>query len=122
MLFRVQHYEDHPVTRRDITAVELAAVHHELAVDPLRWFSGFGRENWHSTTAVFQQLQVLIQMGYTTGTYDQLNLGGIAAMEVPRVLGGRGTLWLRVCDGTSLVRSKSSERLRPISDGFVVGR
>ena len=30
--------EDHPVTRRDesdITAVELAALHHELAVDPL---------------------------------------------------------------------------------------
>ena len=33
------NYKDHPVTRRDgsdITAVELAALHHELAVDPLR--------------------------------------------------------------------------------------
>ena len=36
------HYEDHPVKRRnesDITAVELAALHHELAVDPLCSFS-----------------------------------------------------------------------------------
>ena len=38
------NHEDHPVTHRDesdITAVELAALHHELAVDPLRWFVGF---------------------------------------------------------------------------------
>ena len=38
------NYEDHPVTRRDdsdVTAVELAALHHELAVDPVRWFAGF---------------------------------------------------------------------------------
>ena len=47
-------YEDHPVTRwdaSDITAVALAALHHELAVDPLRWW---------------------IQLWYTAGTYDQL--------------------------------------------------
>ena len=33
------NYEDHPVTRRDesdITAIELAALHHEFVVDPLR--------------------------------------------------------------------------------------
>ena len=33
------NYKDHPVMRRDecdVTAVELAALHHELAVDPLR--------------------------------------------------------------------------------------
>ena len=43
----VYNYEDHPVTRRDgsgIIAVELAALHHELAVDPLRWFSDFAME------------------------------------------------------------------------------
>ena len=38
------NYEDHSVTRRDesdITAVELAVLRHELAVDPLRWFAYF---------------------------------------------------------------------------------
>ena len=38
------NFDDYPVTRRDesdITAVELAALHHELAVDPLRWFVDF---------------------------------------------------------------------------------
>ena len=41
--FRLQ-YEDHPVTRRDerdITAVELGSLHHELPVVPLRWFADF---------------------------------------------------------------------------------
>ena len=56
------HCENHPVTRRDdsdITALELAAVHHELAVDQLRWFAGFSAEkHWHSSDAEHQQLQV----------------------------------------------------------------
>ena len=30
---------------------------------------------------MYQQLQGLIQMWYIAGTYDQLNLGGVAAME-----------------------------------------
>ena len=80
-----RNHEDHPVTRRDesdITAVELAALHRELAVDPLRWISDFAAEkHWHSSDAVYQQLQRLIQMWSTYGTYDQLNLGGVAAME-----------------------------------------
>ena len=41
------NYQDHPVTRRDesdITAVELAPLHHELAVDLLRWFVDFATE------------------------------------------------------------------------------
>ena len=50
------NFEDHPVTRRDernITAVELAALHHELAVDPLRWFAVFAMEkHWSSSDAV----------------------------------------------------------------------
>ena len=49
-------YEDHPVTGRDesdITAVELAALHDELAVDPLCWFADFSVEkHWHSSDAV----------------------------------------------------------------------
>ena len=47
--------EDHLVTRRDasdITAVELGALHHELAVDPLRWFADLAMEKlWHSSVA-----------------------------------------------------------------------
>ena len=38
------NFDDHPVTRRDesnITAVETAAVHHELEVDSLLWFGAF---------------------------------------------------------------------------------
>ena len=53
--------EDHPVTRRDasdITAVELAALHHELAVGPLRWFAHFAMErHWRSSEAVYRQMQ-----------------------------------------------------------------
>ena len=45
------NYKDHPDTRRDesdITAVEMAALHHELAVDPLRWFADFAvGKLWH---------------------------------------------------------------------------
>ena len=66
------NYEGHPVTRRDdsdITAVELAALHFELAVDPLRWFADFAMEkHWHSSDAVYLQLQGLIQISYTAGT------------------------------------------------------
>ena len=47
---------DHPVTREDdsdITAVELAALHQERAVDPLRWFADFAmQKHWHSSDAV----------------------------------------------------------------------
>ena len=50
--------EGHPDTLRresDITAVELAALHHELAVDPVRWFADFAmKEHWHSSDAVNQ--------------------------------------------------------------------
>ena len=60
---------DHPVTRRDesdITAVELAALHRELAVDPLRWFSAFATdEHWYYSDAVYQQLQGGIQIWCT---------------------------------------------------------
>ena len=77
--------EDHSVTRRDesdIAAVKLAALHHELAVDPLRWFADFAMEkHWHSSDAAYQQLQGLIKIWYTAGTFDQLNLGGVAAVE-----------------------------------------
>ena len=79
------NYEDHPVNRRDesdITAVDLAVLHHELAVDPLRRFADFAmKKKWYPSDAVYQQLQGLIQMWCTAGTYDQLNLGGVAAME-----------------------------------------
>ena len=77
------NYEDHPVTRRhDVTSVELAASHHELAVDPLRWFADFAMgKHWHSLDASFKQLQGLIQIWFIAGTYDQLNLRGVAAME-----------------------------------------
>ena len=45
------NYEDHTVNRRDesdITAVDFAVLHHELAVDPLRWFADFAmKKKWH---------------------------------------------------------------------------
>ena len=66
----------------DITEVKLAALHHELVVEPPRRFADFAMEKrWHSSDAVHQQLQGLIQIWYTAGTYDPLNLGGVAAME-----------------------------------------
>ena len=49
--------EDHLVTHRgesDTTAVKLAVVHHEFAVDPLRRFFVFAMDNhWHSSNAVY---------------------------------------------------------------------
>ena len=66
----------------DIAAVELAALRHELAVDPLRWFADFAMEkHWHSSDSAYQQLQGLIKIWYTAGTFDQFNLGGVAAVE-----------------------------------------
>ena len=60
------------------------ALHHELAVDPLRWFADFARkEHWHSSDAFYQHFQALSRIWYTSGTYDQLNLGGVAATEEP---------------------------------------
>ena len=61
------NYKNHRVTRRDesaIIAVELAAVHHELSVDPLRWFADFATEKHcqFSSDAVYQQLQGPIQI------------------------------------------------------------
>ena len=53
-----------------------AALHHNLAVDPLRWFADFATEKyWHMSDAICQQLQGLTRTWYTAGTYDQLNLG-----------------------------------------------
>ena len=53
----------------------LAALHHELAVDPLlRWFLDFAMEkHWHSLDAENQQLQGLILIWYIA--YDQFHLG-----------------------------------------------
>ena len=52
--------EDHPVSRsyeNDITALERAALHHELAADRLRWFDDFAVEKYCcSSDAVCQQL------------------------------------------------------------------
>ena len=47
---------DHPATRRhDVTSVELAASHHEVAVDPLRWFADFAMgKHWHSVGCLIQ--------------------------------------------------------------------
>ena len=53
-------------------------------MDLLRWFADVGMaKRWHSSDAVCQQLQELIQIWYAAGTYDQLYLGGVAAMEEP---------------------------------------
>ena len=65
------NYKDHHGTRRDesdITAVELAGLHHELVVDAMRWFSDFATEkHWHSSDAGCQQLQWLIQIWFSAG-------------------------------------------------------
>ena len=46
-----------------ITAVELASLRHELAVDPLRWLVDFVMEkHGHSSDAVYQQLHGLIHI------------------------------------------------------------
>ena len=61
---------------------KLAALHHELAVELLRWFADFAMEkHWHSSVALYQQLQGLIQIWYTAGARGWLNLGDVAAME-----------------------------------------
>ena len=79
------NFNDHPVTRRDesnVTAVEVAVVHHELEVDSLLWFVDFAGENHcGSADAVHQQLQGLIQIWYENGSDDQLNLAGLAATK-----------------------------------------
>ena len=50
------NYEDHIVTRRnesDITAVELAALLHEITVDPLLWFADFAMVgHWRSSVLI----------------------------------------------------------------------
>ena len=53
------NYEDHPVTHcdgRNVTAVELVALHHAVAVDPLHWFADFAMEKqWFSPDAVYSR-------------------------------------------------------------------
>ena len=91
------NYEDHPVTRRDesdITAVELAALHHELAVDPLRWFADFAMEKpLHSSDTVYQHFQELLRIWYTSGAYDPVNFGGVAAMEELAIIDPDNVSW-----------------------------
>ena len=139
--------EDYPVTRQnksDITAVELAALHHEVAVDPLHWFADFATEKHrHSSDAENQQLQGLIQIWYTAGTYDKLNGGGKAAMEdLARQIQsyfdansnttGVGqirvftldpdeleTPWYRLFGGSLPLKSSISRKLSPLSDASV---
>ena len=76
--------EHHLVTHlgeSDITEVELAALHYELAVEPLRWFADFAMDKlWLSWGAVCLHFQELIRTWYTDGTYDQLNLGGVSML------------------------------------------
>ena len=79
------NYEDHPVTRRDesdITAVELTALVRELAVDPLRWFDDFVMEK---TLAFFGCRIPAVARADANLVHrwldDQLNLGGVAALE-----------------------------------------
>ena len=61
---------------RATSLVELAAVHHELAVDSLLCFADFAMDkHWRSTDAVHLQLQGLIEIWCICGTDDQLNLG-----------------------------------------------
>ena len=63
------NYEDHPVTRRDELHTSWRWTHcagfFDLAME----------KHWRSSDAVDQQVQGLIQIWYTAGTYDQLNLG-----------------------------------------------
>ena len=60
--FPSDQYEVLPVVRRDVcntTTVVLAALHHELSVDPLLWCADFAVEiHRHSSDAVYQQVQV----------------------------------------------------------------
>ena len=58
----------------------VTALHQELTVDPLRWISESAAEkHWHSLDAVYQQMQLLIQIWSTAGAYDQF--WRVAAME-----------------------------------------
>ena len=69
--------ENHPVTGRDtsyITVVELAALHHELAVGHC---VALLTSRWKTLALVAG----LIQIWSTAGAYDQLKLGGVAVME-----------------------------------------
>ena len=72
------NHEDHPDTLRrksDVTVVELAALRHELAVDPVRSFADFAmEEHWHSSDAFFQPSQRLIRICSTDGTYEAWQL------------------------------------------------
>ena len=64
------------------TAVALDALHFVLSVDSLLWCADFAvGKHWHSSDAVDQQVQGMIQICYTVCTCDQLNLGGVAAVE-----------------------------------------
>ena len=46
-------------------------------MDPLRWLADFvADKHWHASNAEYQ-----IQIWYTAGTYDHLNLGSVAAMK-----------------------------------------
>ena len=78
--------KDHPVTHGDENKSlrsSLAATHFpELAVDPLTWFATFEMEKyWRSSDEDHTELQGLIQFWSSDGTYDQLNLGGVAALN-----------------------------------------
>ena len=68
-------YEVHPVTRGDegsTTAVELAAMHSELAVDPLRLDNSAMEKNWRSSDAAHQQLQEPIRV-WSMGMAHMMN-------------------------------------------------
>ena len=67
---------DHKLT------IELAALHHELAEDPRRWFAAFTmEEHWHPSDAVYHHLQGVFRIWCSDGTYDMLNLGGVSALD-----------------------------------------
>ena len=67
--------ENHPVASRDendTTTFEPAALHHELAIDRVRWFDDFTMvKYWRSPDAVW----------YTAGWYDQLHFGSEVDMK-----------------------------------------
>ena len=77
------NYEDHPAEMR-VTSLRSNWL---PCTTSLQWTHCVGLQDfamakhWHSSDAVFQQLQGLLQIWYTAGTYDQLNLVGVAAME-----------------------------------------
>ena len=144
--------EGHLVTLKrrdesDMTAVELAALHHEPAVDPLRWFSGFvAGKQWHSSDAVFQRLRELIHISCTAGTMRPTELGssgsdggawrdrhrtmwmptttqtmrgGLIHVPTP-VLGGLEMPRFRLCDGSC--STHQGGRPSPYTDASVNAR